>query len=194
MSWKNHVTIPTLSGQKSTLETKLVRLYVPALKGQKKFNNNNLHQPKMISKYFIVLLRSADHRDRLKNERTKPCHLTAQSFTYALNNIDELTKNLFKTVRLTSSTMLITILTRVFLSFLRSFTKKLLAYFALYRNHGFQDGVCDPYALNNTVLTTGGKTLIDYESVKNWLAGQLTQRSLTEAQLLDGKADAVIHK
>lgn len=121
--------------------------------------------------------------------------LTTQSFTYALNNIEKLTEYIQN-----QATHFISDadddfneddIFVIFTTFKKdNFTVCLLP------EPVFFDGVCvDPYALNNTVLAaTNSKTLInDYESVKNWFAGQLTQ-GLTEAQLLDEKADAVIHK
>lgn len=118
--------------------------------------------------------------------------LTTQSFTYALNNIEELTK--FIQNRATNIIndadnnfneddifVIFTIFAKGF------FTTYLLP------ETEFQDGVLfDPYALNNTVLTvTSGKTLIsDYDQVKEWFANQLTQ-SLNETQTLDEKADTV---
>lgn len=121
--------------------------------------------------------------------------LTTQSFTYALNNIDELTKfiqnrgsNIIndKNNNFNENTPFI-----IYTMFDESvFTMHLLP------ETVFLDGVCvDPYAPNITVLaTTRGKTLInDYDQIKKWLTDQLTQR-LNETQTLDEKADAVIHK
>lgn len=121
--------------------------------------------------------------------------LTTQSFTYALNNIEELTK--FIQNRATNiindkdndfdeNTIFV-----IFTMFGKGFfTTYLLP------ETEFQNGVLfDPYALNKTVLAvTSGKTLInDYNQVKSWFTAQLTQ-SLTETQTLDKKADAVSHR
>lgn len=121
--------------------------------------------------------------------------LTTQSFNYALNNIEELTKfsqnrgsNIIndKDNDFNEDTAFI-----IYTMFDESvFTMHLLP------ETVFLDGVCvDPYALNITVLAvTRGETLInDYDQIKKWLTDQLTQ-SLTETQTLDEKADAVIHK
>lgn len=121
--------------------------------------------------------------------------LTTQSFTYALNNIEELTK--FIQNRATN------IINDKDNDFNKDdifviFTMFAKGFFTTYLlpETEFQDGVLfDPYALNNTVLAvTSGKTLInDYDHIKEWFANQLTQ-SLTETQTLDEKADAVIQK
>lgn len=122
--------------------------------------------------------------------------LTTQSFNYALNNIEELTKfiknratkiiNDANDDNFNENNIFV-----IFTMFKKgTFTIHLLPELV------FQDGVCvDPYTLNNTVLAvTSGKTLInDYEQVKSWLTAQLTQ-NLTEAQTLDEKADAVSHR
>lgn len=121
--------------------------------------------------------------------------LTTQSFNYALNNIEELTKfsqnrgsNIIndKDNDFNEDTAFI-----IYTMFDENmFTMHLLP------ETVFLDGVCvDPYALNITVLAvTRGETLInDYDQIKKWLTDQLTQ-SLTETQTLDEKADAVIHR
>ena len=121
--------------------------------------------------------------------------LTTQSFNYALNNIEELTKliqnratNIIndKDNDFDENTIFV-----IFTIFAKSFfTTYLLP------ETEFQDGVLfDPYALNNTVLAvTSGKTLIsDYNQIKEWFTNQLTH-SLTEAQTLDKKADAANHR
>lgn len=121
--------------------------------------------------------------------------LTTQSFNYALNNIEELTKFIqnraTNIINDTNNNFNEDDIFVIFTIFAKSFfTTYLLP------ETEFQDGVLfDPYALNNTVLAvTSGKTLIrDYNQVKEWFANQLTQ-SLTETQTLDEKADAVSHR
>lgn len=122
--------------------------------------------------------------------------LATQSFNYALNNIEELTKFIQN-----RATKIINDANdddfnedNIFVIF--TIFKKGTFTIHLLPELVFQDGVCvDPYALNTTVLAvTNEKTLInDYEQVKSWFADQITQ-SLTEAQTLDEKADAVIQK
>ena len=121
--------------------------------------------------------------------------LTTQSFTYALNNIEELTKfsqnrgsNIINDKNNDFNEDTTFVIYTMFDDGL--FTMHLLP------ETVFLDGVCvDPYALNITVLAvTRGETLInDYDQIKKWLTDQLTQ-SLTETQTLDEKADAVIHR
>ena len=121
--------------------------------------------------------------------------LTTQSFTYALNNIEELTKfsqnrgsNIINDKNNDFNEDTTFVIYTMFDEGL--FTMHLLP------ETVFLDGVCvDPYALNITVLAvTRGETLInDYDQIKKWLTDQLTQ-SLTETQTLDEKADAVIHR
>lgn len=121
--------------------------------------------------------------------------LTTQSFTYALNNIEELTK--FIQNRATN------IINDTDNDFNEDTTFIIYTMFdeSVFTMHllpetVFLDGVCvDPYALNITVLavTRGGTLTKDYELIKSWFADQLTQ-SLTETQTLDEKANAVIHK
>ena len=121
--------------------------------------------------------------------------LTTQSFTYALNNIEELTK--FSQNRgsniindndndFNEDTTFV-----IYTMFDESvFTMHLLP------KTVFLDGVCvDPYALNITVLTViRGKFLTaDYDQFKEWFIDRLTH-DLNETQTLDKKADAVIHK
>ena len=121
--------------------------------------------------------------------------LTTQSFTYALNNIEELTKfiqnrasNIIndKDNDFNENTIFV-----IFTMFGKDFfTTYLLP------ETEFQDGVLfDPYALNLTVLTvTHGKTLTsDHNQVKSWFTNQLTQ-GLTETQTLNEKADAANHQ
>lgn len=121
--------------------------------------------------------------------------LTTQSFTYALNNIEEITKfsqnrgsNIIndKDNDFNEDTTFV-----IYTMFDESvFTMHLLP------ETVFLDAVCvDPYAPNITVLAaTRGETLInDYKVVKNWFAGQLAE-GLIKAQTLDEKADTVIHK
>ena len=121
--------------------------------------------------------------------------LTTQSFTYALNNIEELTK--FIQNRATN------IINDADNNFNEDdifviFTMFAKGFFTTYLlpETKFQDGVLfDPYALNITVLdATRGETLInDYKVVKNWFTGQLAE-GLIKAQTLDEKADSTIHK
>lgn len=121
--------------------------------------------------------------------------LTTQSFTYALNNIEELTKfsqnrgsNIINDKNNDFNEDTTFVIYTMFDEGL--FTMHLLT------EPVFLDAVCvDPYALNITVLAaTRGETLInDYKVVKNWFAGQLAE-GLIKAQTLDEKADAVIHK
>lgn len=121
--------------------------------------------------------------------------LTTQSFTYALNNIEEITKfsqnrgsNIINDKDNDFNEDTIFVIYTVFDESV--FTMHLLP------ETVFLDGVCvDPYALNVTVLAvTSGKTLInDYDHVKEWLTDQLTQ-GLNETQTLDEKADAVIRQ
>lgn len=119
--------------------------------------------------------------------------LTTQSFTYALNNIEELTKFIQN-----RATNIINDADNnfnehdIFVIF-TMFAKGFFTTYLLPETE-FQDGVLfDPYALNITVLAvTNGKTLID-DQIKKWLTDQLTQ-GLNETQTLDEKADAVIHK
>lgn len=121
--------------------------------------------------------------------------LTTQSFNYALNNIDELTKFIQnRATNIINDTDnnfneddIFVVFTMIGKGF---FTTYLLP------ETEFQDGVLfDPYALNKTVLAvTSGKTLInDYDQIKSWFTNQLT-KGLTEAQTLDEKADAVNHR
>ena len=121
--------------------------------------------------------------------------LTTQSFTYALNNIEEITKfsqnrgyDIINNANESFNKNTVFIIFTVFDGGV--FTMQLLP------EPVFLDGVyLDPYALNLTVLATisGEALLNDYDLVKSWLSGQLTH-GLTEAQTLDEKADAVIHK
>lgn len=121
--------------------------------------------------------------------------LTTQSFTYALNNIEELTKfsqnrgsNIIndKDNDFNEDTTFV-----IYTMFDESvFTMHLLP------ETVFLDGVCvDPYALNITVLTViRGKFLTaDYDQFKEWFIDHLTH-DLNETQTLDEKADAVIHR
>ena len=121
--------------------------------------------------------------------------LTTQSFTYALNNIEELTKfsqnrgsNIINDKDNDFNEDTAFIIYTIFDE--NMFTMHLLP------EPVFLDGVCvDPYAPNITVLAaTRGETLInDYKVVKNWFTGQLAE-GLIKAQTLDEKADTVIHK
>lgn len=121
--------------------------------------------------------------------------LTTQSFTYALNNIEELTKfsqnrgsNIIndKDNDFNENTTFV-----IYTMFDESvFTMHLLP------EPVFLDAVyVDPYALNITVLTViRGKFLTaDYEEFKAWFINNLTY-NLNQTQTLDEKADAVIHK
>ena len=121
--------------------------------------------------------------------------LTTQSFNYALNNIEELTKFIQnRATNIINDTDNDFNEDDIFVIF-TMFAKGFFATYLLPESE-FQDGVLfDPYALNNTVLVvTSGKTLInDYEHVKSWFADQLSQ-GLTEAQTLDEKADAANHR
>lgn len=120
--------------------------------------------------------------------------LTTQSFTYALNNIEELTK--FSQNRGSN------IINDKNNDFNEDTTFVIYTMFdeGLFIMHlltepVFLDGVLvDPYALNVTVLTViRGKFLTaDYEQFKEWFTNQLT-RHLTQAQTLDEKADSVNH-
>ena len=120
--------------------------------------------------------------------------LTTQAFTYALNNIEELTKfiqnrgsNIINNSDDDFNEDDIFIIYTVFDGGV--FTMHLLP------EPVFLDAVIlDPYALNLTVLATiSGKALLnDYELIKGWLAGQLT-RGLTDIETLDANADAVLH-
>ena len=120
--------------------------------------------------------------------------LTTQSFTYALNNIEELTKfiqnrgsNIINNSDDDFNEDDIFVIYTVFDGGV--FTMQLLP------EPVFLDAVIlDPYALNLTVLAViSGKALLnDYELVKGWLAGQLT-RGLTDIEKLDANADAVLH-
>lgn len=118
--------------------------------------------------------------------------LTTQSFTYALNNIEELTKFIQN-----QATQFIDDeyfnKDDIFIIF-TTFEKSNFAGYLL-PEPVFLDGVCvDPYALNITVLaTTRGETLINnYDQFKEWFTSQLTN-GLTETQTLDEKANAVSH-
>ena len=119
--------------------------------------------------------------------------LTTQSFTYALNNIEKVTKYIQDQAT-------------QFIDDEYFNEDDIFVIFTTFKKGNFDacflpepvflDGVCvDPYALNITVLaTTRGETLInDYDQIKKWLTDQLTQ-GLNETQTLDEKADAVIHK
>ena len=121
--------------------------------------------------------------------------LTTQSLTYALNNVDELTKFIQnRATNIINDTDNNFNEDDIFVIF-TMFAKGFFTTYLLPETE-FQDGVLfDPYALNNTVLAvTSGKTLInDHDQVKSWFTTQLTQ-GLTETQTLDQKADAVIHK
>lgn len=120
--------------------------------------------------------------------------LTTQSFTYALNNIEELTKfsqnrgsNIIndKDNDFNENTTFV-----IYTMFDESvFTMHLLP------ETVFLDAVfVDPYALNVTVLTVIRSKFLtaDYEQFKEWFTNQLTRR-LTQAQTLDEKADSVNH-
>jgi hypothetical protein len=121
--------------------------------------------------------------------------LTTQSFTYALNNIEEITKfsqnrgsDIINNANESFNKNTVFVIFTVFDGGV--FTMQLLP------EPVFLDGVyLDPYALDLTVLTTisGEALLNDYDLVKGWLSSQFTQR-LNETQTLDEKADAVIHK
>ena len=121
--------------------------------------------------------------------------LTTQSFTYALNNIEEITKfsqnrgyDIINNANESFNKNTVFVIFTVFDGGV--FTMQLLP------EPVFLDGVyLDPYALNLTVLATisGEALLNDYKVVKNWFTGQLTH-GLTEAQTLDEKADSVNHK
>lgn len=121
--------------------------------------------------------------------------LTTQAFTYALNNIEELTQfsqnrgyDIINNANESFNKNTVFVIFTVFDGGV--FTMQLLP------EPVFLDGVyLDPYALNLTVLATisGEALLNDYDLVKGWLSGQFTQR-LNETQTLDEKADAVIHK
>lgn len=121
--------------------------------------------------------------------------LTTQSFTYALNNIEELTKfsqnrgsDIINNANESFNKNTVFVIFTVFDG--EVFTMQLLP------EPVFLDAIIlDPYALNLTVLAViSGKALLnDYEWVKGWLAGQLT-RGLTNIETLNEKADAVIHK
>lgn len=121
--------------------------------------------------------------------------LTTQSFTYALNNIEELTKFIQnRATNIINDTDNDFNEDNIFVIF-TMFAKGFFTTYLLPETE-FQDGALfDPYALNLTVLTvTHGKTLTsDYNLVKSWFTNQLTQ-GLTETQTLDQKTDAVIHK
>lgn len=121
--------------------------------------------------------------------------LTTQSFTYALNNIEELTKfsqnrgsNIIndKNNDFNENTTFV-----IYTMFDESvFTMHLLP------ETVFLDAVfVDPYAPNITVLTVirGNLLTADYEQFKAWFINNLTY-NLNETQTLDEKADAVIHK
>lgn len=120
--------------------------------------------------------------------------LTTQSFTYALNNIEEITKfsqnrgyDIINNVNESFNKNTVFVIFTVFDGGV--FTMQLLP------EPVFLDGVfVDPYALNVTVLTViRGKFLTaDYEQFKEWFTNQLT-RHLTQAQTLDEKADSVNH-
>ena len=120
--------------------------------------------------------------------------LTTQSFTYALNNIEEITKfsqnrgyDIINNANESFNKNTVFVIFTVFDGGV--FTMQLLP------EPVFLDGVyLDPYALNLTVLATisGEALLNDYDLVKGWLSDQFTQ-SLTKAQTLDKKADAVSH-
>lgn len=120
--------------------------------------------------------------------------LTTQSFTYALNNIEEITKfsqnrgyDIINNANESFNKNTVFVIFTVFDGGV--FTMQLLP------EPVFLDGVyLDPYALNLTVLATisGEALLNDYKVVKNWFTGQLTH-GLTEAQTLDEKADSVNH-
>lgn len=120
--------------------------------------------------------------------------LTTQSFTYALNNIEELTKfiqnrgsDIINNANESFNENDIFVIFTVFDGGV--FTMQLLP------EPVFLDGVyLDPYALNLTVLATisGEALLNDYDLVKGWLSGQLT-RGLTDTETLDTNADAIVH-
>lgn len=119
--------------------------------------------------------------------------LTTQSFTYALNNIEKLTKYVQS-----QATQFIDDeyfnKDDIFIIF-TTFEKDNFATYLL-PEPVFLDAVCvDPYALNITVLAaTRGETLInDHMVVKNWFTGQLAE-GLIKAQTLDEKADAANHR
>lgn len=121
--------------------------------------------------------------------------LTTQSFTYALNNIEELTifsqnrgSNIIndKDNDFNEDTTFV-----IYTMFDESvFTMHLLP------ETVFLDGVfVDPYAPNITVLTVirGNFLTAEYEQFKTWFINNLTY-NLNETQTLDEKADAVIHQ
>ena len=121
--------------------------------------------------------------------------LTTQSFTYALNNIEEITKfsqnrgyDIINNANESFNKNTVFVIFTVFDGGV--FTMQLLP------EPVFLDGVyLDPYALNLTVLATisGEALLNDYDQVKEWFTNQLTH-GLTEAQTLDEKADAANHR
>lgn len=120
--------------------------------------------------------------------------LTTQSFAYALNNIEKITKfsqnrgyDIINNANESFNKNTVFVIFTVFDGGV--FTMQLLP------EPVFLDGVyLDPYALNLTVLATisDEALLNDYDLVKGWLSNQLTH-GLTEAQTLDEKADPVNH-
>lgn len=119
--------------------------------------------------------------------------LTTQSFNYALNNIEELTKFIQnRATNIINDTNNDFNENTIFVVF-TMFGKGFFTTYLLPETE-FQDGVLfDPYALNITILAvTNGKTLIN-DHVKEWFTDQLTQ-NLTETQTLDEKADAVSYQ
>lgn len=114
--------------------------------------------------------------------------LTTQSFTYALNNIEEITKfsqnrgyDIINNANESFNKNTVFVIFTVFDGGV--FTMQLLP------EPVFLDGVyLDPYALNLTVLATisSEALLNDYDLVKSWLSKQFTQ-GLTETQTLDEK-------
>lgn len=118
--------------------------------------------------------------------------LTTQSYNYALNNIDELTK--FIQNRVTNT------INNTYNNFNENTTFVIFTMFAkgfftthLLPESEFQDGVLvNPYAPNITVLATASGKAInhDYDLVKKWFVCELTQ-GLTKTQTLDENADSV---
>ena len=118
--------------------------------------------------------------------------LATQSFTYALNNIEELKKFIQnRATNIIKNTDNDFDENTVFIIF-TMFTKGFFTTYLLPEPQ-FQDGaIVDPYALNLTVIATiSGKAITkDYNLVKKWFVCELTN-GLNETQTLDENADAV---
>ena len=118
--------------------------------------------------------------------------LATQSFTYALNNIEELTKFIQnRATNIINNTDNNFDENTVFIIF-TMFAKGFFTTYLLPEPQFQDDAIVDPYALNLTVIATiSGKAITkDYNLVKKWFVYELTN-GLNETQTLDENANAV---